>query len=247
MDSDTAGILLTGSHVRGDAHPFSDLDFDLYVTDADKRDGPRLFYSGPHLVSVVTTTVEETRASYRDPAEAIFAVPGMRNARILYDRDGSLAEVKREAEVFRWETVQPDADRYAARRLVKDAEGVHKILGTLSRGEDAGTAYTMAWLIRGATDAIAVHRGLMVPSVNQYFAMVEESMGIDSAWTRAHRRALGIGEALPLTERAAATLELYVETARALEPILHPEQRDVVARISALIGGLEPFSSVVDR
>jgi predicted nucleotidyltransferase len=236
IDAGTEGIVLTGSHARDEAGPFSDLDFDVFAETAPEHlAGPQLFYSGAYLVSVVTTTVAAMRAAFRDPAEAIFAVPGMRNAPVLYDRDGSIARLKGEAESFRWAPLQTDADRYAARRLVKNAEGVHKLLGTLVAGEDGGVAYTMAWLIRSATDAVAVHLGLMIPSVNAYFRIAGEAMGEGSAWTRAHRRALGIGEALPLRERAGAALALYVETARALDPILSGEQRDVVERAVAVI------------
>lgn len=239
------GIVLTGSHARGDATPYSDIDFDVFVADEAQRPaGPHLFYSGSTLVSVVRTSVAETRALLGAPAEAIFAVPGLRNARILHDPDGEVARLQEEARAFCWDTVQEAANCSAARRVVKDAEAIHKLLGVLHGGGEGGIAYMLAWLIRGATDAVAVQRGIMVPSVNQYFDLVQAAVGQGSAWTDAHRRALGMGQALTLQERAHATMSLYRETVSLLDAVLDGAQREVargpLALITPLLDGAEP-------
>jgi hypothetical protein len=56
---------------------------------------------------------------------------------------------------------------------------------------------------------------------------VQASVGIESAWSYAHRTALGMhGESL--RESAKAALPLYVETAQLIADALQPEHRDVV-------------------
>ena len=47
-----------------------------------------------YLVSVSLTTLEDAYDSLRNPKKAIWVIPGLRQARILLDKDGSIAALK---------------------------------------------------------------------------------------------------------------------------------------------------------
>ena len=144
-----------------------------------------------HLVSLSTTTVDAKRAELSRPETAIWAVPGLRQARILLDRDGALAALLREAQAFRWEPLQPAADAYASYNVMGLAEEVHKVLGALE-GADESAALNATWgLVAGLARAVIVQRGVLIRTENAYFLQAQEAAGLESAWSRAFRVAAG--------------------------------------------------------
>ncbi len=88
-DADTIGMLLAGSHARGDATPHSDIDLIRFAAVLPETDADRytLAYREGHLISLSTTTVDAKRAELGRPETAIWAAPGLRQARLLLDRE----------------------------------------------------------------------------------------------------------------------------------------------------------------
>ena len=239
---DTVGIALLGSHARGEAGRYSDIDLVRFVTKLAEKEQQRLIlkYRGEKLVSVsTTTTVAAKRRELTDPAKAIWVVPGLRQAKVLFDRDGSLAALIKEVLVFSWEPLQQAADEYASYELMRLVEEVHKILGAMVKGDESAAMYAILGMALGLTEVVAVQRGLLIVSENSYFQQVEESMGLDSIWTRYHRLALGFElgplDRSPIEVKALASLRLYEETAGLLWPIVRPAHREVVEKGLAAI------------
>ncbi len=237
------GVSLVGSHARGDAGPFSDVDLDLFVPTepADRAGRYRLRYIEDRLVSIKTTTTETLRDMLRRPEKAIWAAPGLSQMTILLDRDGSVEQLKRDAIEFRWEDLQEEANGYASYQLMHVAEECHKILGALVSRDESTILYALAGLHLGLTDAVAVGLGLMIRSENGLFRQVQEAAGVDSAWSHAHRIAAGY-ETIPDAphtpwQRGRGALDLYRETARLMEGIIAEEHRDVVKGVLARIEG----------
>jgi Nucleotidyltransferase domain len=248
-DADTIGFALGGSHARGEANPYSDVDIIRFVA-APPVAGASLYrtmFRGGHLISIAIKNVAEVRQSLTRPQEAIWVAPGIGQLRILLDKDGSLAALLDEARVFQWPPVQDAANRYASAELAGLAEEAHKIMAGLSRQDEAAVAYATLGLALVLTRVIATQRGIMMKSENTYFPQVWSAVGRDSAWSQLHRQALGFdagtSESTPTIAKGMAALHLYCETARLLRPILLPEHLEVVdptlARIdrSDLLGG----------
>ena len=99
---------------------YSDVDIHHYVRQmpADDAEAYILRYMDGYLVSITLITLEDEYASLRDPKKAIWAVPGLRQERILLDKDGSIAALKESAAKFTWEPMQAAADAYASWNLV---------------------------------------------------------------------------------------------------------------------------------
>ena len=242
-DAATVGVLLTGSHARGDATRYSDVDLLRFVADLPPEEAGRytLLHRGGWLVSVSTTTIAAKRAELARPETAIWAVPGLRQARILLDPDAALAALHREAMAFEWAPLQDAANAYASYTVMGDAEEVHKILAALARGDESATLYGTLGLVLGLARAVAVQRGLLIQTENAYFRQVQEAVGPGSAWTRYFRLAAGFdasrsaGSAEPARERGLAALGLYRETVTLLRPILRPAHHDVIQATLAAI------------
>lgn len=234
ITADTVGLLFTGSHARGDATRFSDVDLGRFVTALPEAEEERytLLWREGWLISLFTTTIQARRAELTRPESAIWAVPGMRQARILFDRDGSLAALRAEAEVFRWEPLQEAANAYASYQLAGLAEEAHKVMAGLYRGDEMLALYGTYGLVLGLARAIAVQRGALMHTENVFFRQVQEAVGIASPWAAAFRRAVGLDPApsdvAPAMWRATAALQLYAETAVLFAPILQPHHRQVV-------------------
>jgi len=222
-DADTIGMLLAGSHARGDATPHSDIDLIRFAAVLPEAEADRytLAYRERRLVSLSTTTVDAKRAELGQPETAIWAVPGLRQARLLLDRDGALAALLGKARAFRWEPLQAEADTYASYNVMGLAEEVHKVLGALAKGDEAVALYGTWGLVAGLLRAMIVQSGVLIRTENSYFQQAQEATGLDSAWSRAFRVAVGLETARAVT-RAAAALRLYQETATLLASALQP-------------------------
>ena len=91
-DAGTIGFLLTGSHARGDATRYSDVDLIKFVNVLPDE---RTFslYRDSRLVTVSITSVGTKLEEMSKPATAIWVVPAIRQARILADVDGSVGKL----------------------------------------------------------------------------------------------------------------------------------------------------------
>lgn len=241
LDDDTViAIILHGSYAHGDATPYSDVDITRIV-----KEGPdpllqkRFIIRDNYLVSVSTRTIEQYRQRFRLPQEAIFAVPTVRHARVLLERNRTFNQLQQEAQAFRWEPLQNAANLYANHILLEYTEYVLKIVRALFLRDTLALSEMAPALVMAMTDAMAVQRGIFMMSGNTYFRQVQESIGLDSPWTSYHRRAAGIDTDTvtikPLEARGFAALHLYRETVQLLHSCLCSEHREVIELSVALI------------
>jgi predicted nucleotidyltransferase len=241
LDNDAVrAIILRGSYARGDASSYSDLDFTRFVKEPPAALQARRFtYREGRLISVSTRTLDQERKRLAAPEEAVFVVEGLREARILLDKDGAFEALQQEARAFSWEPLQAAANAYASRQLMLHTEYVHKILRALLLHDEFALSEIALELLFILTDVVVVQRGILIRSGNTYFRQAEEAIGRDSAWTHYHRLVAGIkddsSQAITNEIRGVAVLRLYQETVKLLRSILSPEHRDVVEESMVVI------------
>jgi predicted nucleotidyltransferase len=240
-NENTIGVVLLGSYARGEGGPFSDVDIRSYVRQPPVNPAEMfsMQYLDGYLVSFYLTTLEDEYASLRTPQKAIWAVPGLRQMRILLDKDGSVAALKESAEEFTWESVQAAANAYASWNLAGFAEEVHKILGGLAKRDESMISNATWGLSHGLATTILVQCGVLIQTENAYIDLAQDTAGRESDWTRQFRVAVGL-DPLPAGEpayagRGIASLRLYRETARLLQNILQPNDATVVNRAMKII------------
>lgn len=215
--------------MRGEATEYSDVDIAPFVAANDRLKQPTkwYFYRLGYLVGVSIKSVEAVRSDIQRPERAIWVVPGLRDCRVLLDKDGSMRELVNELKVFRWEPLQEEADHFASHQLMVAAEWLHKTLSAATRADLLATSYAVMGLLDMLSEVVAVQRGIMVKSGNTYFEQVEESVGPRSNWTHYHRLAAGLGDAAgggaSASARGSAALRLYAETVRLMKPIMLPK------------------------
>jgi hypothetical protein len=236
------GIVLAGSYARGEANQFSDVDIAPFLREGAPPRRKQLFYRDGYLVSISYKTVAGVRADLDLPNRAIWVVNGYRGARVLLDRDGSIQGLLREIEAFDWEPLQQAANEYAGASLAGSAEAVHKLLGDLAASDHRAVALMTTNLLGNLTDLIAVQRGVLVKSDRTYYRQVQESIGLDSAWTRYHNIAAGVtpspddGQDTPAGLQGLAVLALYEETLALLENVIAPGHRETASQALRIAG-----------
>jgi predicted nucleotidyltransferase len=230
---DVIGIGLTGSYARGDETPYSDIDLLRFVREMPESGTYQLQADG-RLISLSTTTIERKRADLSTPSEAIWAVQGLRQMQIIKDSEGALASLQQEAVDFQWPPLQEAANQHASGELMGLAEEAHKLMTGLHQGSEAVYTYAAMLLTMFLPGVVAVQRGLLLTSENEYFSAVGEAVGRGSAWTTAHHTAVGFDQ--PLSDnrrRALAALDLYRETAALIDSVIRPEHRQVIEQAIA--------------
>jgi hypothetical protein len=243
VTTDIVAIALAGSCARGNATRWSDVDIIRYATTmpATTEERYTLTIRDRRLVSVSTTTIAAKQAELTQPEAAIFAVPGLRQARILHDPSGALAALHQRARDFTWEPLRAAASAYASEMVMGQAEEAHKLLGALNRRDESATLYAAHGAVMGLTRAVAVGRGVLIESENSYYRQVQAAAGFDSPWTRYHRIAAGYviepGHATPADAIGIAALNLYCETARLLRPLFLPHHLPVIQITLDVIAG----------
>ena len=242
LDNDnTLGVTMAGSYARGEGQPFSDVDIHHYVKQmpVDAAESFFLRYADGYLVSISLMTLDEQRASLRDPKRAVWAIPGLSQERVLLDKDGSITALKKIAAETTWKLLQAAADAYASWNLSGCAEEVHKILAGLAERNESKTLYATWGLTRGLADCLLVQRGTLIPTENAYIDLAQETAGRKSDWTHQFRRAAGLDPFTPgktaFIGFGTAGLRLYCETARLLQDILLPAHADVINRTMEII------------
>lgn len=229
-------IALFGSHARGDAGPYSDVDLVRFVK-SDDADPPG---SGSHLIDdtlvVVTNYTPSTVNSwFTDPTASVQAIAGLQQAKSLWDPSGEFARLQARAHAFIWTTdLQAKADLWASEQMVGWIEETHKGLEGLRRrdvGRLLNATFGLSWGLMGI---VKVQRGVLVYSDNSVVAQVMESVGTESIWSQLCAISFGFGEVHnrppSLRERVVAGLHLYTVTAELLASAIQPEHLPFVTR-----------------
>ena len=223
-------IVLLGSAGRGTATPWSDLDIERWVERETERREDQVAFLSDRLLIIHTRIVREVMAELESPERAIWAVPAYRNMRVLHDPYGDAASVGDKARQFDWQALRESATLAARLNLAKSAEFVFK-LRAASQHRDEGSALHAAIALAGrCARAIAVARGVLLDTENEYFAKVWEVAG--ETWRREHRAALGL-DCGGVFAQALAACRLYVETVRLLDDVLDDNTREIAARADA--------------
>lgn len=254
-------LALMGSYSRGEAGPYSDIDLARFVDQRPAAEGES-FGDGSYLVEgrlLVVSSIELAQVEewFIKPEKASEFMAGLRQARPLLDRDGTLAGLQERARAFVWDALlQARADAWASREMVGWIEEVHKALEGLARLKGAGDGpgetidavgrllqarFGLSW---GLSRVMQVQRGVLIAGDNSFYRQVAEAVGYDSTWVALRERAFGLGpEPSNLVEQIQAGLQLYVETAALLGDVLRPEDRPLVEATAALIEEVTGFET----
>jgi hypothetical protein len=224
----TVAITVSGSFARGDPAPYSDIDLYHYATaPVDAADGYRLFYHGGRLVSVSTTTIDDKRAELERPTGALWAVEGLRQARILYDPQGAFAALQAQANDFTWDNEAVNA--FINRELPGYSEEALKILSGLWKENESAVLYGALGIVMGFSTLILIQRGILLRTENDYFCQAR------AAAAAFHARAdfdIAAGYqcegSLTPRMRGQAALRFFIATIRHMDAIIRPENRSVI-------------------
>lgn len=227
-----AALGLLGSHARGEAGRFSDIDMLLLVPDGAEPPAASSHLSEGRLAVVSPASESEATAWLERPELAVRHVAGLRQVRILADPAGRLAALRERAVAFRWtDDIERRADRWVGDAMAGWAEEALRGANGLER-DDAGrmllARFGLSW---GLSWLMVVHERLLLVSESALLPALARALGEGSRWVALQRAAFGVGRDEPgrsLRQQVTAGLALYRETAGRVAAVLSPEERAVV-------------------
>ena len=236
---EVVGIAIGGSHVRGEATPYSDVNLLCFYSDVIVPPPKRYMFRQGRLIGLASRTVAGVRRDFTQPEVALYAVPMIQELSILLDKNGTLQQLQQEALAFNWEQIRPSVSARVDAIMLRCTEEVHKMLGILFRGDELAFVSTMTTFPMHLTQAVVLQYGVFVTTDNCYYRQVREAVGLSSPWTQAHIRAVcidpGPAHILPLLWRGGVLLALYRETVRLLLPAMLSPDREVVEQTLRII------------
>jgi len=234
-------IVLMGSHARGQAGPFSDVDLIRFWSDDDAAAVSKTYLRDGHFVVVSDVPPKQVEDCFCLPDQASAFIAGLRSGRALWDPQGAFATIQRRARRFEWDAImQAKADAWASEEMVGWIEEAQKGLAGLRNGEEGRLLNARFGLTWGLVNVMRVQYGILISGDNDTYRDVVRAVGADSKWARLSRQAYGMDGELTLPEQVEAGLRLYVLTAELLAGRLRPDDRPMVAeavrRITAELG-----------
>jgi hypothetical protein len=181
------------------------------------------------LVIVSQVTPVQVEKGFSQPETAVEVIVGLRSGKALIDKGSTFATIQQRAHEFQWdETMQTKANACASQQMVGWIEEVHKGLEGLRRSDPGRLLNAQFGCSWGLARVMCVQRGVLLTGDNTLVAQVTEVVGEDSLWSRLCRQAFGIGGKFSLEACVRAGLQLYVETAVLLQPILRPQDTPLI-------------------
>lgn len=241
VDDRTQALLLVGSHARGDAGPMSDIELARHVAAPDDHGTLACHVDGAgRLITVKTLQPSREADALTRPGSAVWQVAGLRDAVVLYDKDGGAADLISRARSFTWESLGAAVDRHVAADLARHAEEALKIASGVAAGRASQVLYGTIGMTVGLAEAMVVHRRGFIDSENRLFDIALVAMAGSPQWQDAFRISAGYTPADPQA-RGRAALMLYGETSRLAAAVLSADERRIVGV------GLAAASQVLNR
>lgn len=227
-------IALFGSHARGDAGPWSDIDLVRFVDGDTSPPGAGTQLYGERLLNVSNIALPQTEAWFTEPNTACNTIAGLRAARLLYDPDGVFALLQNRGRAFVWDDdMQRRADAWSSTAMVGWIEEAHKGLEGLRRnhvGRLLNARHGLSWGLMGV---VQVQRGVLIDGDNSVLDQVCAVLDAESAGLL--HAAFGV-EPVPLAEQVHAGLRLYVRVARQLHHVWSAVDAPLIETTAVRIG-----------
>ena len=220
---DCRAIWLAGSHATGDPGRFSDVD--LGVISASGRRGFSLEVHDGLLLSISMISERAMLKAFDEPAIVGAAVPGWRDAILLFDPEGCGAALKRAAQDWRWDNIAAACNAWCAAQAVSAADDVLKLANAIDRRDLREAALRRNTLAARLPLVMSVRRRLLYGSERNLFRVVDRELGDE--WARKHATALGV-QPVPPAEGFSAVWWLYQRVADDIAPLLNEHQSAIV-------------------
>ncbi len=208
-------IVLMGSHARGDAGAYSDIDLVRFWKSGKTQPPPKIsetesLYIDGQLVVVSNLDDQGVEKIFTDPDAASQSIKGLRAAKSLIDPAARFAAIQSRAHAFSWDSaMQKKANAWASRQMVGWIEETHKAMEGLRRkdtGRLLNARFGLSW---GMLGVMRVAGGILLTGDNSAWDEVMGALGPESEWSRLCRRAFGI-DGNALDDQVLAGLHLFV-------------------------------------
>jgi predicted nucleotidyltransferase len=165
---DVLGVIMFGSRARGNNHPDSDVDLVVILTEGYRR---AVEYREEQVFEIIYTTATGALAywkSHIDDAAELWAV-----AKILYDKDGTIAHLKNKIQKVLDKGKKP-IDEYQLRQFRFDAEDTLKYVENILEANPTTANLILTNKVFTLTELFFDIRQLWIPAPKQRIVKIKE-------------------------------------------------------------------------
>uniref|UniRef100_A0AAU2W2K6 Nucleotidyltransferase domain-containing protein n=1 Tax=Streptomyces sp. NBC_00008 TaxID=2903610 RepID=A0AAU2W2K6_9ACTN len=220
-DPQPEAAVLVGSHARGEATPWSDIDVVCVGP------GPGYVFQLTDLgpMSWSFATADEHRTNMTNPHSCGQVVPAWRDAVILHDPDGKAQELVDYARHWTWDLLDPAPEVWAAQAVYGYAEEVMKLHRAIACKDWVNARVQASILAVHLAPVIAGGTRTLFTSENHLWHLLADRLG--SKWRDNQQAALATGGEEP-GESSAAAIELFRAACGLFTEHMTDEQRRIV-------------------
>ena len=165
---DVFGIILFGSWARGNNRPESDVDLVVILKDGYRR---TVEYKNKQAFEIIYTTAESALAFWKSHTDDCFSLWEV--AKILYDKDGTIAKLQQEAKNIIKEGKKP-IDPYQVGQFKFSAEDELTAVESLIEKDSATANLVLQKTVLSLTGLFFDLRQLWTPAPKQRLKMIQE-------------------------------------------------------------------------
>ena len=165
---DVLGVIMFGSWARGNNRPDSDVDLVVILTEGYRR---TVEYKNKQAFEIIYTTAKsalEFWQSKKDDCAGLWAV-----AKIVYDKDGTIQQLKEKAEEIIKEGKKP-IDEYQKGQFKFSAEDEIKAVESMAAKDVATANLVLNYTMNNLTSLFFDLRQLWTPAPKQRLVKVKE-------------------------------------------------------------------------
>jgi len=166
--ADLLGVIMFGSHARGNNRQDSDVDLVIILTEGYRR---AVEYRGGQAFEIIYTTATGALAywkSHIDDAAGLWAV-----AKVLYDKDGTIAQLENKIQKVLDKGKKP-IDEYQLGQFRFDAEDVLKYVENILDSDPTTANLILTNKVFTLTELFFDIRQLWIPAPKQRIAKIKE-------------------------------------------------------------------------
>jgi predicted nucleotidyltransferase len=222
------GVALIGSHARGDAHELSDVDL-IMIQDEEKEHEIVIFEKNYYSLSYYRP--KDLERYYRSPDLILNGLKAFGKMKPIYDPDGLIETVIKEAENFKFSSVLREQCKYKAKQeylgFIEEATKAISGLEDEHKGKLLNGIYGLNY---GMFNVIRLRDQIMIESDNDFFDAVMDHLDEKDPIRDCALMAFNI-KSCNLIDQIDAGLELFMHVGNSLMDFFSDEEKEYVMKI----------------
>ena len=209
-------VILTGSYAKKSQKPYSDVDITVFYKDFSQIGSETdIRYYNDTLITISSANIPMWEKEMTDAKLLMFRYRSIMDAVILFDRNHELGTFRSNISPTPWVYAEADRRDRMDKLAIGYIEEIHKLLNMMLEFDESTAVYALTGLSMGMAELVALHYKLLFGTENEYFDLIQSTVGWNSRWTQLFREVFNIqlvADFETIDMKIVPGLNLYRET-----------------------------------